>query len=173
MLTELLRERPGLEATLVDLPGTVARADGPFATVGQSFFDPLPAGADLYLLRSVLNDWPDEETDAILRNVARRDARAQPADRDRRRRRRRRAAAAGDRDGAAGRAHRLAGGLPGRAARRASRCSRPVRSPRETSSSNVRGGTMAYDERLADAISDLIHARPGVSRRRCSAASAG
>ena len=54
-------------ATLVDLPGTVARAAGPFATVGQSFFDPLPAGADLYILRSVLNDWPDEETDAILR----------------------------------------------------------------------------------------------------------
>src|SRR6266511_1678209 len=36
-------------------------------TVGQSFFDPLPAGADLYLLRKVLNDWPDRETTAILR----------------------------------------------------------------------------------------------------------
>ena len=70
MLTELLRVRPGLECTLVDLPGTVARADGPFAKVGQSFFDPLPAGADLYLLRSVLNDWPDEPTDAILRRCA-------------------------------------------------------------------------------------------------------
>jgi hypothetical protein len=70
MLRALLRERPGLEATLVDLPGTVERAEGPFATAGQSFFDPLPAGADLYLLRSVLNDWPDEETEAILGNVA-------------------------------------------------------------------------------------------------------
>src|SRR6266511_3536072 len=30
-------------------------------------FDALPAGADLYLLRKVLNDWPDRETTAILR----------------------------------------------------------------------------------------------------------
>jgi hypothetical protein len=70
MLTELLKVRPNLQATLVDLPGTVARADGPFEKVGQSFFDPLPAGADLYLLRSVLNDWPDEATDTILRRCA-------------------------------------------------------------------------------------------------------
>src|SRR3954452_21157007 len=38
LLAALLRERPRLRATLVDLPGTVARAEGPFATVGQSFF---------------------------------------------------------------------------------------------------------------------------------------
>ena len=37
---------------------------------GQSFFDPLPAGAELYLLKSVLNDWPDEPTVAILRRCA-------------------------------------------------------------------------------------------------------
>jgi hypothetical protein len=70
MLASLLDARPGLRGTLVDLPGTVARAAGDFETVGQSFFDPLPAGADLYLLRSVLNDWPDAETDAILARVA-------------------------------------------------------------------------------------------------------
>jgi hypothetical protein len=69
MLRELLAARPGLRGTLVDLPGTVARAEGDFERVGQSFFDPLPAGADLYLLRSVLNDWPDAETDAILTRV--------------------------------------------------------------------------------------------------------
>ena len=38
--------------------------------VGQSFFDPLPAGADLYLLKSVLSDWPDREALAILRRCA-------------------------------------------------------------------------------------------------------
>ena len=37
---------------------------------GQSFFDPLPAGADLYVLKSVLNDWADEPTVAILRRCA-------------------------------------------------------------------------------------------------------
>jgi hypothetical protein len=48
---------------LVDLPPTVARSAEIFqsagvadraTTVGQSFFEPLPAGADLYLLKSVL-----------------------------------------------------------------------------------------------------------------------
>ena len=70
LLTEVMRAFPHVRATLVDLPGTVARAQGAFEARGQSFFDPLPAGADLYVLRSVLNDWPDEETDALLRNVA-------------------------------------------------------------------------------------------------------
>ena len=39
-------------------------------TVGQSFFDPLPAGADLYMLKSILSDWPDREATAILRRCA-------------------------------------------------------------------------------------------------------
>jgi hypothetical protein len=38
--------------------------------VGQSFFDPLPAGADLYLLKNVLADWPDPEATALLRRCA-------------------------------------------------------------------------------------------------------
>ncbi len=37
---------------------------------GQSFFDPLPAGADLYLLKNVLADWPDREATAILTRCA-------------------------------------------------------------------------------------------------------
>ena len=36
-------------------------------TAGQSFFEPLPAGADLYVLAKVINDWPDREATAILR----------------------------------------------------------------------------------------------------------
>jgi 2,7-dihydroxy-5-methyl-1-naphthoate 7-O-methyltransferase len=40
------------------------------APVGQSFFDPLPSGADLYLLKGILNDWPDREALAILRRCA-------------------------------------------------------------------------------------------------------
>jgi 2,7-dihydroxy-5-methyl-1-naphthoate 7-O-methyltransferase len=39
-------------------------------TVGQSFFDPLPVGADVYLLKSVLSDWPDEPAVALLRRCA-------------------------------------------------------------------------------------------------------
>ena len=80
MLAEILRKWPGIRGTLVDFPKTVALADGVFeaagvterATVmGQSFFDPLPDGADLYLLKKVLNDWPDREAMAILRSLRR------------------------------------------------------------------------------------------------------
>jgi hypothetical protein len=70
MLAEVLRVRPGIQGILIDLPKTVARAGPHLTTVGQSFFDPLPAGADLYLLRGVINDWPDPEALAILRRCA-------------------------------------------------------------------------------------------------------
>jgi hypothetical protein len=79
MLAQLLRRHADLRGTLVDLPGTVARSRALFeeagvadraTAIGQSFFDLLPAGADLYLLRKVLNDWPARETVAILRRCA-------------------------------------------------------------------------------------------------------
>ena len=79
LLAEILRARPGLRGTLVDLPRTVARAGETFwaagvadrvTLVGQSFFEPLPAGADLYLLKNVLGDWPDAEAAALLRCCA-------------------------------------------------------------------------------------------------------
>lgn len=79
LLAEILRARPTVRGTLVDLPATVARSGEIFqaagvaervTTVGQSFFDPLPAGADLYLLKSVLPDWPDREAMAILTRCA-------------------------------------------------------------------------------------------------------
>ena len=79
LLAAILRARPEIQGVLVDLPRTVARSGEFFhaagvaeraTTIGQSFFDPLPAGADLYLLKSVLADWPDGEATAILRRCA-------------------------------------------------------------------------------------------------------
>jgi 2,7-dihydroxy-5-methyl-1-naphthoate 7-O-methyltransferase len=79
LLAEILRARPEVRGTLVDLPSTVARSVAVFqaagvaervSAVGQSFFDPLPAGADLYLLKNVLGDWPDREAMALLRRCA-------------------------------------------------------------------------------------------------------
>jgi len=75
MLAEILRNRPSIHGILVDLPRTIARSSETFAKagvthraklVGQSFFKPLPSGADLYLLRGVINDWPDREAIEIL-----------------------------------------------------------------------------------------------------------
>lgn len=79
LLAEVLRAHPAVRGTLVDCPATVARSAEIFqaagvadrvTTVGQSFFEPLPAGADLYLLKSVLSDWPDPEATSILRRCA-------------------------------------------------------------------------------------------------------
>jgi hypothetical protein len=79
MLAEVLRKRPQIRGTLVDFPRTVALAGSTFENagvadratiVGQSFFDPLPPGADLYLLKKVVGNWPDAQTKAILRRCA-------------------------------------------------------------------------------------------------------
>src|SRR5690242_5153129 len=75
LLAEILKARPGVRGILVDLPRTVTGAAEAFRaagladrveTVAQSFFDALPAGGDLYVLKSILNDWPDAEAAAIL-----------------------------------------------------------------------------------------------------------
>lgn len=79
LLAEILRAHPHLQGTLVDLPRAVVRSAAIFEAadvaerakvVGQSFFDPLPAGADLYILCKVLGNWPDAEAIAILRRCA-------------------------------------------------------------------------------------------------------
>jgi hypothetical protein len=36
---------------------------------GGSFFDSAPEGADAYVLKNIIHDWPDEEAVRILRNV--------------------------------------------------------------------------------------------------------
>src|SRR6478736_30253 len=75
MLASLLRRHPQARGILVDLPGTVARAGplleslgvaGRVTVEGQSFFDPLPFGADLYLLKSVLSGVTADETPRSL-----------------------------------------------------------------------------------------------------------
>ena len=79
LLAEVLRAHAGVRGVLVDRPQTIARSHQTFQsagvadrvrTVGQSFFDPLPTGGDLYLLKSVLSDWPDGEATAILTRCA-------------------------------------------------------------------------------------------------------
>lgn len=79
LLAEILKAHPALGGILVDLPATVERSATIFESAGvadrvllagQSFFDPLPAGADLYLLHKVLDNWPDREAGAILTRCA-------------------------------------------------------------------------------------------------------
>jgi hypothetical protein len=79
LIAEVLRRNPRLRGTLAELPETAARAreylarlglDGRCEVVGQSFFDPLPAGADVYLLCRVVHGWDDPSASAILRRCA-------------------------------------------------------------------------------------------------------
>ena len=79
LLAEVLRSQPHVRGVLVDLPRTLAGAPELLAAAGvadrvtlagQSFFDPLPRGGDVYLLKSVLGDWPDREARAILARCA-------------------------------------------------------------------------------------------------------
>lgn len=78
-LAQILRSHPGMRGTLVDLPRVVAEAPEILANEGVqdrvevvagSFLETLPEGGDIYLLRSVLADWPDDEAVTILRRCA-------------------------------------------------------------------------------------------------------
>lgn len=79
MAIALLGAAPELRGTIVDLPGVVdgARANLSRSGLGDrcevvagSFFDPMPAGADVYLLAQIMHDWPDEDAVRILRRCA-------------------------------------------------------------------------------------------------------
>jgi hypothetical protein len=78
-LCRLLQAQPHLRATLIDMPDSAARAARNFAdagladraeAVGGSYFDPLPAGADVYLLCHVVDQEPEDSAVRILRHCA-------------------------------------------------------------------------------------------------------
>lgn len=79
LLSAILAGQPDLRGTLVDLPGPAMAARASLAehgladrcdVVAGSFFDPLPAGGDVYVLCGVLHDWNDDDAVTILRGCA-------------------------------------------------------------------------------------------------------
>ena len=70
-LVDILNAHPSCKGMLFDQPDVVARAvpDDRVKQVAGSFFEGVPAGADAYILRSVIHDWSDPEALAILENV--------------------------------------------------------------------------------------------------------
>lgn len=79
LLAAILHAHPDIRGHLVDLAPTATAARELFAARGlagrahvsaQSFFDPLPAGADAYLLSDILHDWDDHHADRILARCA-------------------------------------------------------------------------------------------------------
>ena len=81
LLAAVLHSREGLNGILFDIAHVVERARPMFdaqglarrwqGVAGDFFTDPLPAGADLYLLKKVIHDWDDTQAIAILQGCAR------------------------------------------------------------------------------------------------------
>jgi hypothetical protein len=77
MLATLLARHPHLSGTVFDRSpdGAPARLEAACVAaraqvVRGSFFDGVPAGGDLYLLKAILHDWDDAQSLRILRNCA-------------------------------------------------------------------------------------------------------
>jgi hypothetical protein len=75
VIEAILRAHPDLRGRVLDLSPTASAAADRLAAAGLddragavtgSFFDPLPVGADLYLLCDVLHDWDDDHARQIL-----------------------------------------------------------------------------------------------------------
>jgi hypothetical protein len=79
LLTAILQAHPKMRGILFDLPAGLVEAADALERAGVadrveivegSFFDAVPPGADLYLLKSVIHDWDDEPAVAILKACA-------------------------------------------------------------------------------------------------------
>lgn len=77
-LTAVLAANPGLKGTIFDTADGVLEAPGVISSAGVgdqcdvavgSFFDSVPEGGDLYVLKNILHDWNNEESVQILRNI--------------------------------------------------------------------------------------------------------
>jgi len=77
-LAKILEAHPSIRGTLFDQPHVVARAaqsaeafEGRYRAVGGNFFDSVPQGGDVYLLKWILHDWSDAASIAILKSCRR------------------------------------------------------------------------------------------------------
>lgn len=80
LLTAVLRANPAARGILFDLPHVIATAGDAVAAEGLSqrcelvsgdFFEEVPEGADLHLLKQIVHDWDDERATRLLQNCHR------------------------------------------------------------------------------------------------------
>lgn len=79
LLTEILLAFPEVQGVLCDQPQVVERPErleqanllDRCTVVAGDFFDSVPAGHEIYVLKRVIHDWDDEKSLRILRNVHR------------------------------------------------------------------------------------------------------
>lgn len=79
LLAAILKAHPTVRGVLFDLPKVVRGASELLERkgvadrceiAGGDFFESVPAGGDAYILSTVIHDWEDERSVAILRNIA-------------------------------------------------------------------------------------------------------
>jgi hypothetical protein len=79
-ITAILKKYPEMRGILFDLPGVAERAKQNIQAAGVadrchvisgSFMEAVPSGADAYMMRHVIHDWDDAESDKILKNIHR------------------------------------------------------------------------------------------------------
>lgn len=78
LLLAILGACPTSQGILVDLPKPITRAEklgaamgSRFSAISSDFFTHVPPNGDLYILKNVLHDWPDDSARLILTNVRR------------------------------------------------------------------------------------------------------
>jgi hypothetical protein len=78
LLATLLFKHPHLKGILADIPQGLVNAESIIRRYGvegrmtlftENFFDTIPTGADLYLLKNILHNWGDAECIRILGNI--------------------------------------------------------------------------------------------------------
>src|SRR5205085_1624061 len=80
LLAAILKNNPGTQGILFDLPHVIETAHRVIAAqglaercevVGGDFFAEVPTGADLHLLKQILHDWDDDQALRLLKNCRR------------------------------------------------------------------------------------------------------
>lgn len=77
LMAAILKASPGTEGVIFDLPSVVEGAERNIEAAGLSarcqcvggdFFTSVPTGGDAYVMASIIHDWDDQRSVAILRN---------------------------------------------------------------------------------------------------------
>jgi hypothetical protein len=79
LITAVLKAHMNLRAVTFDLPHVIASSRAQIETkiqercefVAGDFFDSIPGGGDIYILKKVIHDWDDERARQILKNCHR------------------------------------------------------------------------------------------------------
>jgi hypothetical protein len=80
LLTSILKNSPGSKGVIMDAPQVVAGAKERIEAeglterceaMGGNFFEAVPEGGDVYIMKHIIHDWDDQEAVAILKNCRR------------------------------------------------------------------------------------------------------